>query len=83
MNGLRRMSKVYPYTMNCRAKKIPQQCQELGTLKKQGKRATEEEEEEKQSLVELHKILWKKLITLKKKLITERSGAGGREERES
>lgn len=74
---------MYPYTMNCRAKKIPQQCQELGTLKKQGKRATEEEEEEKQSLVELHKILWKKLITLKKKLITERSGAGGREERES
>ncbi|XP_077380867.1 uncharacterized protein LOC144020874 [Festucalex cinctus] len=56
-------TKTTSYTMNRRATKIHQLRQELRTLKKQFKRATEEE---KQPLAELHNILRKKLTTLRR-----------------
>nr|XP_014269084.2 uncharacterized protein LOC106676625 [Maylandia zebra] len=52
-----------PYTMNRRAMKIHQLRQELRSLKKQFKNA---DAEEKQALEELHNILRKKLITLRR-----------------
>ncbi|KAL4008901.1 hypothetical protein ACER0C_002753 [Sarotherodon galilaeus] len=52
-----------PYTMNRRAMKIHRLRQELRSLKKQFKNA---DVEEKQALEELHNILRKKLITLRR-----------------
>ncbi|XP_035990671.1 uncharacterized protein LOC118562404 [Fundulus heteroclitus] len=56
-------SKSTPYTMSRRATRIHHLRQELRTLKKQYKAATEEE---KQPLAELKNILCKKLMTLRR-----------------
>lgn len=56
-------TKPTSYTMNRLATKIHHLCQELCTLKKQYKKAAEEE---KQPLAELQKILQKKLMILRR-----------------